>query len=305
MQSINPFRAPGRWLRGNTHTHTTVSDGRLSVADRFAAYREAGYDFLVLTDHGRVSDVSAYTDRDFLAISGSELHPANPYGGDLYHLVAIDIHEPIEVAGRHPNEVIAAVHAQGGHVVMCHPYWCGHTMIDLMPLEGCFAVEVYNDTCAGIGKSTSEVHWDDLLDRKGPILGIACDDAHGTEHDCFHGWVMVKSPDLSLPNVLNALLSGAFYSTTGPTIEDLDLVWDEVPGPDGTPRRVRKVVVRSSPARSIVFKAQRSRGRRCLPPAGELLEQAEWVLSGGESYVRVEVTDEHGRTAWSNPFFLQ
>lgn len=299
MQSINPFRAPGRWLRGNTHTHTTVSDGRLSVADRFAAYREAGYDFLVLTDHGRVSDVSAYTDRDFLAISGSELHPANPYGGDLYHLVAIDIHEPIEVAGRHPNEVIAAVHAQGGHVVMCHPYWCGHTMIDLMPLEGCFAVEVYNDTCAGIGKSTSEVHWDDLLDRKGPILGIACDDAHGTEHDCFHGWVMVKSEELTREAILEALLKGCYYSTTGPEILDLDLVETER---DGQP--ARKVVVRTSPARSIVFKAQRYFGRRCLPPEGGLLEYAEYTLHGSERYVRVEVTDAEGRKAWTNPFFL-
>lgn len=305
MAYSNPFRAPGRWYRGNTHTHSTVSDGRVSVPDRFAAYRQAGYDFLVLTDHhGKVSDVSAYTDDSFLAISGTELHPDNPYGGDRYHLVAIDVHEPIEAKDLHPNEVIAAVRAQGGHVVICHPYWCGHTLLDLLPLEGCFAVEVYNDTCARIGKSTSETHWDDLLDRKGPLLGIACDDAHDAEFDCFHGWVMVKAPDLSRESILNALTSGSFYSTMGPVIEDLDLVPTEVPTRDGGTAPARKVVVRTSPASAIVFKAQRSRGRRVLPEAGKLLEEAEFVLKGGEKYVRVEVTDAQGRKAWSNPLFF-
>ena len=299
METTNPFRAPGRWFRGYTHTHSTVSDGCLSVPDRFAAYRAAGYDFMVLTDHGRVSDVSSFTDDGFLAISGIELHPSNPFGGDVYHLVAIDVREHIDAGHRHPNEVIAEARAQGAHVVICHPYWCGHTLLDLMPLEGCFAVEVYNDTCAGIGKSTSEVQWDDLLDRKGPLLGIATDDAHGSEHDCFHGWVMVKSPDLTRENILAALTSGAFYSTTGPTIEDLDIVSTEADG-----KAVRKVVVRCSPARSIVFKAQRARGRQVVARNGQLLEEAEFQLSGGEKYLRVEITDEQGRKAWSNPFFF-
>src|SRR5205809_696913 len=81
----------------------------------------------------------------------------------------------------HPNDVIAAVKAQGGEAVLCHPYWCGHTIVDLSPLTGYFAVEVYNDTCMGIGKGFSEPHCDDLLDRCGPTFGIAADDAHGTE----------------------------------------------------------------------------------------------------------------------------
>ena len=51
MFNANPFRQPGQWYRGNTHSHSTESDGQLSMSDRFAAYREAGYDFLVLTDH--------------------------------------------------------------------------------------------------------------------------------------------------------------------------------------------------------------------------------------------------------------
>ena len=32
------------------------------------------------------------------------------------------------------------VRERGGLVVACHPYWCGHTLRDLAPLEGFFAV---------------------------------------------------------------------------------------------------------------------------------------------------------------------
>jgi predicted metal-dependent phosphoesterase TrpH len=301
---INPFKQPGRWLRGNTHSHSTMSDGRLPLEERFAQYREGGYQFLVLTDHGKVSDVSACSTQDFLAVSGSELHPPNPYGGDTYHFVAINIHEPVPYAGYHPNEVIQAVRDQGGLAVLCHPYWCGHTLRDLAPLEGYFAVEVYNDTCEQlIGKGHSEAHWDDLLDTVGPCWGIAADDSHHQERDVFHGWIMVKAPDLTLPALLQALQDGAFYSTQGPEFLDLDLREEEVPYGEGT-RLAPVISVRCSPVRAIAFKAQRSRGKRFLADPEQGLTEAEYAAGRGEKYVRVEITDAEGRKAWSNPVFF-
>lgn len=304
MEFVNPFRRPGRWLRGNTHSHSTESDGKLPLADRFAQYREGGYQFLVLTDHGKVSDVAAHSTPEFLAISGSELHPPNPYGGDRYHFVAINLREPVPYENRHPNEVIQAVRDQGGLAVVCHPYWCGHTLRDLAPLEGYFAVEVYNDTCMRIGKGYSEPHWDDLLDTVGPCWGIAADDAHGVEDDVFHGWVMVKAEELSLEAVLGAFREGAFYSTQGPEILDLDVQTGEVPSGNHPPRQVPVVTVECSPARAIVFKGQRSRGNRIVASEGEALTRAEYPVLSGEKYVRVEVTDHEGRRAWSNPVFF-
>jgi hypothetical protein len=291
MSNINPFKQAGQWYRGNTHSHSTESDGRLPMADRFAAYREAGYDFLVLTDHRKVNDVSAHSRDDFLAISGSEVHPSNPYGGDTYHIVAINLHERINCAELHPNAVIEEIKRQGGEAVLCHPYWCGHTITDYLPLRGYFAVEVYNDTCMTIGKGFSEQSWDDLLDICGPVHGIAADDAHGTEHDCFHGWIMVKAEELTLDNIMEALRTGAFYSTLGPEIKDIDLTDNQL-------------TVKCSEAQSIVFKAERSRGRRVLPSNGELLTEATYSVSAGTKYVRIEVTDVTGKKAWSNPFYF-
>lgn len=305
MTYTNPFSLPGLWLRGNTHSHSTVSDGKLPLGERFAQYRDGGYDFLVITDHGKVSPVDEYSTPEFLAISGSELHPDNPYGGDRYHFVAINVREPIPYQELGPNEVIEQVRAQGGLAVVCHPYWCGHSLRDIAPLRGYFALEVYNETCEQlIGKGHSEAHWDDVLDQVGPCWAIAADDAHGVANDVFKGWIMVRAEERSIPAVLRALEAGAFYSTQGPELLNLDVEEKEITMKGGGTRRAPVVSVRCSPSRSIVFKGQRSRGSRLDAGEGALLENAEYPVIRGESYVRVEVTDAEGRMAWSQPIYF-
>ena len=41
----------GRFFRGNLHCHSNKSDGLLKPEDVAAAYRDAGYDFIMLSDH--------------------------------------------------------------------------------------------------------------------------------------------------------------------------------------------------------------------------------------------------------------
>ena len=55
----NPFESDGEWLKGNLHTHTTLSDGRLSPQERVTAYEARGYDFLALTDHYRLAEIES------------------------------------------------------------------------------------------------------------------------------------------------------------------------------------------------------------------------------------------------------
>jgi hypothetical protein len=250
----------------------------------------------VITDHRVVSDVRAYCREDFVVMSGVELHPPNPYGGDMYHLVGIQVREPIEADQMHPNEAIGRVRAQGGLACLAHPYWSGHTINDYAPLEGYFAIEVYNSTCQkGIGKGFSETHWDDVLDRLGPTLGIATDDAHKVDLDVFDGWVMVKAAQLSAEAILGALARGAFYSTQGPRIDDIRAERSE----SGL-----TVMVCCSAVRSVIFKGRTSSGKHVTGQDGALLTEAKYTCGGGEKYVRIELEDMAGKKAWSNPFFL-
>ena len=44
------------WYRGNTHTHTTNSDGDSKSEDVVEWYHSHGYNFLVITDHNKLID---------------------------------------------------------------------------------------------------------------------------------------------------------------------------------------------------------------------------------------------------------
>ena len=48
---IAPFSTPGRFWRGNLHTHSNRSDGALTPEQVIDAYKRAGYDFIELSDH--------------------------------------------------------------------------------------------------------------------------------------------------------------------------------------------------------------------------------------------------------------
>jgi hypothetical protein len=67
-----------RWYKGNTHSHTFDSDGDSAPDDVVRWYREHGYDFLVITDHGMVTDVGPLNalfsgGGEFLVMRGEEV----------------------------------------------------------------------------------------------------------------------------------------------------------------------------------------------------------------------------------------
>jgi hypothetical protein len=104
------------------------------------------------------------------------------------------------------------------------------------------------------------------------------------------GWVWVKSETLTPDAILNALKAGAYYSSTGPRIHDIEIY----PGD--------KVIVRCSPA-ARVFVTGRQFSSASVHGNG--LTEAELSLKGFESqYCRITVRDSNGGRAWSNPFWF-
>ncbi len=290
IETLDCFRKPGRWFRANFHTHTTLSDGDSSLEERCRQYREEGYHVLAVTDHERTSDTDGLNDDGFLVISGMETHPPDPSGG-LYHLVCLNVPHGFTLADvEDPLERIRRVRETGGEVVIAHPYWCGHTLADLMPLEGAVAVEVYNATCSKIGKAYSSVHWDDLLAAGRLLPAVAVDDVH-RGRDIFMGWTWLKMETLSVESVLDALRTGCFYSSCGPEIYDLALE-------DGVAR------LRCSPVSEVHFIGRNASGRSFYADGGELLTEVETPVNAGMRYLRCEVVDASGKRAWTNPVVL-
>jgi hypothetical protein len=133
-----------------------------------------------------------------------------------------------------------------------------------------------------------------LLMRGHRYFACATDDTHFRQdrRDVGLGWVWVKSETLAPDALLAALKAGAYYSSTGPLIHDIQVE----PG--------RKVVVRCSPADRILVTGLRERAAFAY---GNGITGAEISLAAlkDSPHCRVTVRDSHGGRAWSNPIWFQ
>jgi hypothetical protein len=192
-------------------------------------------------------------------------------------------------------------------------------------------MEVYNaDTEVHIGRGNSQALWDDLLTRGQIIPVVAVDDCHRPGHDSLRAWTMVRARDRSPAAIMAALRAGHSYASCGPEI--FDVRWEPDAGPEtagGTAGGLRAggtVTVRCSPAQSITMVADATKGGRLNAgtlgmalrarrlrheghgpegtPDGQLLSGGVFRLAGNERYVRLQVEDERGRRAWTNPLFV-
>ena len=80
----NPFKKKGNWYKGNLHLHTTNSDGTYTPEEICIVYKNEGYNFIAITDHGKVTSVKKNFP-SFLVIKGAELDNGN------FHVVALGL----------------------------------------------------------------------------------------------------------------------------------------------------------------------------------------------------------------------
>ncbi len=299
----NPFAAPGRWYKGQLHTHTTRSDGALDPPEVIARYRQAGYDFVALTDHSKVTTLDAPSEKGFLLLLGTEMDGDRGELAESVHVVAFGLEGEVG-AGSKPAppkqpsvpEGIAWAKEHGGEALIAHPYWSGLVVSDLLRWEGHLGVEVFNTGCHyEIAKGYSSLHWDELLDRGRRLWGFAVDDSHhhvSPHHplDTARAWVMVKAPALTREAILASLRQGLFYSSWGPEIRELAVAGAEI-----------RIV--TSPVKEISFVAPRWAGASFSDPAGGTITEAAYQIREHDRYVRIECRDAEGRWAWCNPFF--
>jgi hypothetical protein len=294
MNNGNPFQMSGSWFKGALHAHTTRSDGKLSPEESIAFHREHGYHFLAVTDHDVITDLSALSDENFLNIPGVEVsHGRNPVG-QSYHVVLVGIRRLVRASyGMTMQEAIDRWAENATLLFLAHPYWSGMTPTEMEPLENLAGLEIFNTSSqTDLGKGLATVHWDSLLARHKRWSGFAVDDTHGINDDAAGGWVWVKSARLDEQSILQALNSGAFYSSSGPTIQDFRI-------------EEKVATVRCSEVSTINLIGLTQWGFQRRAELGASITEAEYRLTGKEIYVRAECVDAQGHAAWSNPIYLE
>jgi hypothetical protein len=303
---VIPFDDDGVWLRCALHAHTTNSDGELSPDLLVRHYEWAGYDVLAITDHWvRTQERST---KKLMVIPSIELNAHCGTPDDDAHVLGFGIQAdpvPPEQEFAPLQEVVSWIADNGGVPYLAHTYWSGLRTEQWESCEGLYGIEVWNTGCElEVGRGDSGIHWDEALERGRLLYGLATDDSHHPGFDSGFAWTWVRAADKTQEAVLDALRTGSFYGSTGPEIHSVEVTEGDV-------------TVRCSPAASVTLYAARRRGARAnagrlgYPNGAEVLERAGDLITAvrlerpwQQRYGRIEVEDENGCRAWTNPLWI-
>lgn len=174
--------------------------------------------------------------------------------------------------------------------IIAHPSWSKLNIMDLKDLKDYTAIEVYNHVCEKyFAGGISSAIWDQLLSEKNKVNAIACDDTHDISIS-LGGYIMVKSEKFDYLSIIKAIEDGDYYSSTGPTINDV-VVYDKT------------IKVSCSNAKKIRFITDTPLGRTYEDETCSMTECTH-KLNELEKYVRIEVIDKNENIAWTNPIYF-
>lgn len=291
------------WFKGNTHTHTSKSDGDTAPAEVARWYADRDYDFLIITDHDQITEVSA---PGILLIRGEEVTdhlPKKPL-----HVNALGLREVVKPqSGTSPVEVLQrnvdAIRAAGGVPVINHPnFGWAFGAAELKVLENVNLVEIASghplvNMNGGGGAPSMEEIWDDVLTSGVKMYGVGVDDSHYFRcgrTDFYQplpgqSWIVVRAGALTPKAILGAMEAGDFYASTGVKLEDVAFAG-------------------SSLTISIVEEGGAKYTTEFIGSGGKVLHRsfenpAAFRIPEGQAYVRARVTDSNGRKAWVQPVF--
>ena len=298
------------WFKGNTHAHTTESDGDSSPEYVAQWYKDHGYEFLILSDHNTITDPGAlaHLNQDgFLLIPGEEV--TSSFEDRAVHVNGLNLHEFVEprldttlVGTIQAN--VDAVREKAGVPHVNHPnYLWSIGPEDLAAVGSYRLLEIFNGhpsvhNRGGGGSPGMEEVWDILLTQGKRVYGIAVDDAHHYQGEFSadrvnpgRGWVVVNTNELSAEALMESLEAGRFYASTGVELDEVVVTED---------RLEIRIRGRGDFRYTTTFIGS---GGRVLASSPEMV--AVFHLTGSETYVRARVEDSAGNVAWVQPVFVQ
>ncbi len=282
------------FFKGNLHCHTTNSDGKLTPEECKAFYREHGYDFLSITDHRKLGEETHMED-GMLVLCGMEMDYFLP--GEVVHLVGVGLSEELNQhdVTRNMQTYIDLVNRYDGRVIIAHPAWSLNTVTTLSGLHGLTAAEIYNSasTYPWNGDRADSSNVLDAAAAHGTFFNfVASDDSHWYNGEAGRSFTMVQADELTKESLFKAIDEGRFYCSQGPEIRQIT-VEDE------------RIHVECSEAERVIFYSNLVwANNRCVAKPG--MTEAEYIArpENGETFVRIQVMDKEGRSAWSNPILL-
>jgi hypothetical protein len=300
------------WYRGDLHTHTVHSDGKLTTAELVQAAREAGLEFIAITDHNNTAhQVDGVQDPSLLTIVGEELTTpgghASVWGlgpGDFVDFRAL----PGD--GRIDGLVGSAV-ARGAVFSINHPFAdCAQCSWDHPVPAGVTGLEIWNRWDGP--QEPAIALWDRLLREGRRVTAVGSSDFHRRPAPLGRGSVRVWAPELSTAAILQAIREGRVVvmgdGTTPPPVVTLHAggrtatIGDTLRVPSGGTLRLEVEASTWVGGRADVIWSGEKVGSLILGREPARFEHR----AAGDGYLRVEIRGPDGAVvALTNPIFVQ
>ena len=205
-------------MKGVIHTHSTYSDGDLTLPEIRDVYRAAGCAFVAMTDHAEsfhiermreyIAECAALSTPDFLMIPGVEFTCER-----RMHVLGIGVTDL--GVGRNPVDVFAHVARAGGLSVIAHPHADNFAWIESLEALP-HGIEAWNSKYDG--RYAPRVATFDLLvrlqARRPDMRAFYSQDYHWRRQ--FRGlFLEVEAASLERVDILAAFRRGAFTAIKG------------------------------------------------------------------------------------------
>jgi hypothetical protein len=225
-----------RWYRGDFHTHTQLSDGKMSPQHLLEVAAERGLDFFAATEHNLIPTGWPHSD-SILVIPGIELTSS------AGHFNVLGIKHWPDWRYNAPDggcesqagidRLITETKAGGALCSLNHsllPSW--EWRWDETPLNLVDALEIINDPTFPGNEEASEaalLAWDILWNDGYNIRGLGGSDTHLLPGESYTGdgrpslvgdpTTVVLADSLSIRAIIEAVAAGRIYVSRGPVIE--------------------------------------------------------------------------------------
>ena len=283
------------WFKADLHTHHTYQS---PLKDEIAKYREAGYQFLVLStkDMQSPKDVEKYSTAEMLIVSGVEqafLSRKNR----LAHVLGFRIKTPLRFTDTWSlKEGYAKLRAKNRNVVLGinHPHDQRWSLEDILEAadEGVILFEL-NSISMKQGEFETAL-WDEALTRGARLYAMLTNDVHQISDIDAYGYIMIHAASLDLKAVAESLNTGDFYAKES--------------GCSAMPLRYE--IVETDGGKTLVIETEGTAEIRIIADGGVVRasfksDNARYPIAGDETYLRAEILDSQGWYVFLQPFFLK
>lgn len=335
MYLIDPNK---KQFKANLHSHSTLTDGKLTPQQMKNAYKEKGYSILAITDHDYPVDHSAMTESDFLLLTGYEsivyedipedqlglflpmIH-MNLIAKDPHNLTMVDfdpgycfyipenIRPSIPLAPNqrlreysidYINEFVRKARNSGFLVAYNHPSYNTEPFETLLAYQGFYSMEIANSDADTItGFEYNGELYNRLLFAGKPFYCHAADDNHNIQPEDSYGWDSFKSWTMIMADELE-------YGTVISAMEKGEMYASRGPSFTEVSFENGNLHIECSDVVWIrAFFGSHKMVKTLYAKKGETINCADFEMPEDLRYIRVAIEDENGKTADTRGFFRE